>query len=123
MPRYIVTTDVLQRRQIAGRILKQLRQRAGLTQQQLATKVGLKYLSFVSQLETGESALPAERIPALAEHLAIDVRALGLLMAFGRRSEGYWRTLTGRPRPENLSLADLLDAHRRLMAERRKAYI
>ena len=47
-------------RQEAGRWLKAARERAGLTQADLAEKVGLRYYTFVSQVESGLGRVPIE---------------------------------------------------------------
>ena len=53
-------------RQQAGVWLKGLREDAGLTQMELARRLGFKYYAFVSQVETGFSRLPAEKVEAWA---------------------------------------------------------
>jgi transcriptional regulator with XRE-family HTH domain len=58
-------------RQQAGRWLKTARESAGLTQAELAEQVGLRYYTFVSQVESGLGRLPIETQGAWA-------RALGL---------------------------------------------
>lgn len=47
-------------RQEAGRWLKAARERAGLTQAELAEEVGLRYYTFVSQVESGLGRVPIE---------------------------------------------------------------
>jgi transcriptional regulator with XRE-family HTH domain len=47
-------------RQEAGRWLKAARERAGLTQADLAERVGLRYYTFVSQVESGLGRVPIE---------------------------------------------------------------
>jgi transcriptional regulator with XRE-family HTH domain len=47
-------------RQDAGRWLKQARERTGLTQAELAERVGLRYYTFVSQVESGQGRVPIE---------------------------------------------------------------
>jgi transcriptional regulator with XRE-family HTH domain len=47
-------------RQEAGRWLKAGREAAGLTQAELAEKVGLRYYTFVSQVESGLGRVPIE---------------------------------------------------------------
>lgn len=47
-------------RQEAGRWLKAARERAGLTQAELADQVGLRYYTFVSQVESGLGRVPIE---------------------------------------------------------------
>jgi len=54
-------------RQEAGRWLKAAREAAGLTQAELAEKCGLRYYTFVSQVESGLGRVPIETQGAWAE--------------------------------------------------------
>lgn len=56
----------------AGRWLKAAREAAGLTQAQLAEQVGLRYYTFVSQVEGGVGRLPIETQAAWAEAVGLD---------------------------------------------------
>jgi transcriptional regulator with XRE-family HTH domain len=71
-------------RRQAGAWLKQLRTRAGLSQLELAQQLGLKYYTFVSQVENGFGRVPTESMEAWA-------RALGVAPAeFARRLVAYY---------------------------------
>jgi transcriptional regulator with XRE-family HTH domain len=59
-------------RQQAGRWLKGAREAAGLTQAELAERVGLRYYTFVSQVESGLGRLPIETQRAWAEALSME---------------------------------------------------
>ena len=59
-------------RQEAGRWLKAGRETAGLTQAEVAEKVGLRYYTFVSQVESGLGRLPIETQAAWADALGLD---------------------------------------------------
>ncbi len=59
-------------RQQAGRWLKASREAAGLTQAELADRVGLRYYTFVSQVESGLGRLPIETQGAWAQALGED---------------------------------------------------
>lgn len=59
-------------RQQAGRWLKGAREAAGLTQAELAERVGLRYYTFVSQVESGLGRLPIETQGAWAMALGQD---------------------------------------------------
>src|SRR3546814_4751398 len=59
-------------RQQAGRWLKTAREAAGLTQAEVAEKVGLRYYTFVSQVESGLGRLPIETQGAWAAALGLD---------------------------------------------------
>lgn len=59
-------------RKLAGTWLKGLRARAGLTQMELAERLGFKYYSFVSQVENGFGRMPTEKIEAWAQTLGVE---------------------------------------------------
>lgn len=63
------TADVQDLRRDGGYWLKQQRERAGLSQRQLAERVGAEYYTFVSQLETGRGRIPPDRYRVWAEAL------------------------------------------------------
>ena len=69
-PAKAAQTKVL--RQQAGRWLKTKREAAGLTQAELAERVGLRYYTFVSQVESGLGRLPIETQGAWATALGLD---------------------------------------------------
>ena len=78
------TADAKQLRKDAGRWLQGMRKTAGLSQIQLAEKLGLKYYTFVSQVENGFGRVPSESMEAWA-------RALGLVPAeFARHLLSYY---------------------------------
>lgn len=58
-------------RQEAGRWLKAGREAAGLTQADLAARVGLRYYTFVSQVESGLGRVPIESQGAWAEAIGL----------------------------------------------------
>lgn len=62
-------------RREGGRWLKELRERAGLSQRQLAVKVGAEHYTFISQLETGRGRISPERYLDWAEALDVEPRA------------------------------------------------
>jgi transcriptional regulator with XRE-family HTH domain len=55
----------------AGLWLRELREKQGLSQRDLAAKVGAEYYTFISQLETGRGRIPPDRYLAWAEALGI----------------------------------------------------
>ena len=59
-------------RRRAGTWLKGLRAAAGLTQLELANRLGFKYYAFVSQVEIGFARLPTEKIEAWAKEVGVD---------------------------------------------------
>ena len=64
--------DVQDLRKEGGRWLKDLREAAGLSQRQLAAKVGADYYTFISQLETGRGRIPPDRYVDWAQALEVD---------------------------------------------------
>jgi transcriptional regulator with XRE-family HTH domain len=63
--------ETKERRRQAGAWLKELRARAGLSQIELAEKLGLKYYTFVSQVENGFGRVPTDSMERWAR--ALDV--------------------------------------------------
>jgi transcriptional regulator with XRE-family HTH domain len=61
--------EAKQLRKQAGAWLKGLRGKAGLSQIELAGKLGLKYYTFVSQVENGFGRVPTESMEAWAKAL------------------------------------------------------
>lgn len=64
--------EAKQQRKLAGGWLKELRAAAGLSQIQLAERLGLKYYTFVSQVENGFGRVPTESMETWALALGID---------------------------------------------------
>ncbi len=77
-PAKTAQTKILRRQ--AGRWLKQAREAAGLTQAELAERVGLRYYTFVSQVESGLGRLPIETQGAWAEALGLDPREFAQML-------------------------------------------
>ncbi|WP_406857260.1 helix-turn-helix transcriptional regulator [Alsobacter sp. KACC 23698] len=73
-PQRRLASDTLELRREAGRWLKEQRERAGLSQRQLAEAVGTEYYTFISQLETGRGRIPPDRYRAWANALNMDPR-------------------------------------------------
>lgn len=67
--------EVQDLRREGGRWLKEMREAAGLSQRQLAAKVGADYYTFISQLETGRGRLPPDRYVDWARALGIPEKA------------------------------------------------
>jgi len=65
-------SEVQDLRREGGRWLKERREAAGLSQRQLAAKVGADYYTFISQLETGRGRIPPDRYRDWA--LALEVQ-------------------------------------------------
>jgi transcriptional regulator with XRE-family HTH domain len=56
----------------AGQWLRELREKRGLSQRDLAAKVGAEYYTFISQLETGRGRIPPDRYLIWAKALEVD---------------------------------------------------
>ena len=67
--------DAQQRRKQAGAWLKERRSAAGFSQIELAAKLGLKYYTFISQVENGFGRLPIESMEAWARVLGVEPSA------------------------------------------------
>src|SRR5215469_13835332 len=61
-------------RREGGRWLKEQRERLGLSQRQLAERVGAEYYTFISQLETGRGRIPPDRYHDWARALEVPSR-------------------------------------------------
>lgn len=70
-PQKRTSTEVQQLRRDGGRWLKDLREKAGLSQRQLASAVGAEYYTFISQLETGRGRIPPDRYETWAVALGV----------------------------------------------------
>ena len=67
--------EARQLRKQAGDWLKQRRADAGLSQIDLAARLGLKYYTFISQVENGFSRVPTEIMAAWASELGLEPAA------------------------------------------------
>ena len=66
------TAEAKQLRKDAGRWLQSMRKSAGLSQIDLANLLGLKYYTFVSQVENGFGRVPSESMEAWARALGVN---------------------------------------------------
>ena len=67
-----IASESKEMRRRAGAWLKRLRSDAGLSQLELADRLGFKYYTFVSQVENGFGRVPTESMEAWAK--ALDVK-------------------------------------------------
>lgn len=58
-------------RQAAGQWLRRQREQAGLTQVEVAERIGVRYYTFISQIESGVGRVPIESQRAWADALGI----------------------------------------------------
>jgi transcriptional regulator with XRE-family HTH domain len=64
--------ETKQLRKEAGQWLKELRGRAGMSQIELADRLGFKYYTFISQVENGFGRVPTESMGAWAKALGAE---------------------------------------------------
>jgi len=86
--------EARQLRKQAGDWLKQRRADAGLSQIDLAARLGLKYYTFISQVENGFSRVPAEIMAAWAAELGLEPAAFAKHLLFYYEPE-FHRLLFG----------------------------
>ena len=75
-PQARVDEEVKALRREGGAWLKQLRENAGLSQRELAAKLGIEYYTFISQMEIGRVRVPPDQYRAMAAALGIDPAVL-----------------------------------------------
>jgi transcriptional regulator with XRE-family HTH domain len=73
-------SDVAELRKEAGLWLRERRETAGLSQRELAIKVGFEYYTFISQIESGRGRVPAERYEKYAKAFRMSPRDFALAM-------------------------------------------
>ena len=71
-------------RKLAGCWLRELRENRGLSQRELAQKVGAEYYTLISQLEHGYGRIPPNRYLAWADALAVEPQVFirGLMICY-----------------------------------------
>src|SRR3954451_5296882 len=73
-PQKLSSNGVLELRKEAGRWLKELREAQGLSQRNLADRVGAEYYTFISQIEAGRGRIPPDRYLDWAHALGVEPR-------------------------------------------------
>jgi transcriptional regulator with XRE-family HTH domain len=73
-PQSRLSDEVQELRRHGGRWLKEKRESVGLSQRELAARVGADYYTFISQLETGRGRIPPDRYLLWAQALRMDAR-------------------------------------------------
>jgi len=74
------SAEVIRLRQEGGAWLRALREKAGLSQRELAAAVGLDYYSFISQIESGKGRIPTAQMKNWAEALKVSPRDFAIRM-------------------------------------------
>jgi transcriptional regulator with XRE-family HTH domain len=67
-------------RREAGRLLKHLREKAGLSQRSFSAEIGSPLYTFVSQVETGRGRVPPDQIRVWANAYGIEARTFLLMI-------------------------------------------
>lgn len=95
--------DYKQLRKKGGLYLKKLRESAGLTQRELAVKLGLNYYTFISQIESGKGRVPPDQYEKWAAALGVNVSEFvrKLLVFYDPMT---FQALFGTPRNEDVSI-------------------
>src|SRR6516225_242423 len=73
-PQKLFDADVIELRRDVGQWLKRLREAKGLSQRDLAEKVGVECYTFISQVESGRGRIPPDRYRLWAKALAVPAR-------------------------------------------------
>lgn len=66
--------ELIQLRRCAGRRLRAMRENAGLSQRDLAARLGMTFYTYVSTIEHGRSTVSVQQYHAWAAALEVDVR-------------------------------------------------
>lgn len=82
----------------AGAWLKARREVVGLSQRELAERVGAVYYTFISQIEAGRGRIPSERYEAWARALDIEPRLFATKM-LGFYEPATYELIFGRDAP------------------------
>ncbi len=70
-----LSADAVQElRREGGRYIRELREAAGLSQRQLAARLGIEIYTFISQIETGRGRIPPDSYRLWAEALSVEPR-------------------------------------------------
>ncbi|MEO1598975.1 MAG: helix-turn-helix transcriptional regulator [Pseudomonadota bacterium] len=85
-----------------GRVLKKRREERGLTQADLADALGLRYYSFVSQVENGLGRIPQDLYAPWSKAIGMDPSEFGWLV-LAHLEPGLYPLITGKepPSPED----------------------
>jgi transcriptional regulator with XRE-family HTH domain len=70
-PQRLDNPAVQELRREGGRWLRELREKVGMSQRQLAAEVGAEYYTFISQLELGRGRIPPDRYTVWARALGV----------------------------------------------------
>jgi transcriptional regulator with XRE-family HTH domain len=93
-----VHADLVRLRKEAGHYLRRLREKADLTQHQLAHAVGIEYYTMISQIERGLARVPPDRLHVWAIAVGVEPREFAKRLL--RYYEPYsWQIIFGSHAP------------------------
>jgi transcriptional regulator with XRE-family HTH domain len=91
-------------RKEAGRWLRELREKRGLSQRELAHKVGAEVYTLISQLEKGRGRIPPDRYLVWAETLGVEPREFVRRLTYYYDPETYKIVFQEHARPRRLKV-------------------
>jgi transcriptional regulator with XRE-family HTH domain len=89
-------------RKEAGRWLRELREKCGLSQRELADKVGVEFHTLIAQLEHGRGRIPPDRYLVWAAALEIEPRELIRRLTYYYDPDTYKIVFQDHARPKRL---------------------
>jgi transcriptional regulator with XRE-family HTH domain len=95
-------------RKEAGRWLRQLREELGLSQRELADKVGAEIYTLIAQLEHGRGRIPPDRYLVWADALEIERREFVRRLTYFYDPEIYRIVFQEHARPKRLKACYLV---------------
>ena len=95
-------------RKEAGHWLRQLREKRGLSQRELADKVGAEVYTLIAQLEHGRGRIPPDRYLVWADALEIERREFVRRLTYYYDPETYKIVFQDHARPKRLKASLLV---------------
>jgi transcriptional regulator with XRE-family HTH domain len=107
--------DIAELRKAAGLWLRGKRETAGLSQRELAIKVGFEYYTFISQIESGRGRVPAERYEKYAKAFQMSARDFAMTMLRFNDPHTYRMIFEGTDQTNSVSEVNRLEERLRLI--------
>ena len=79
-PQKLSSPETQELRRDAGKLLKHLREKAGLSQRSFSAEIGSPVYTFVSQIETGRGRVPPDQIRVWAKAYGLEAREFLLMI-------------------------------------------
>ena len=105
---------IAEQRKKAGLWLKSKRISAGLSQRQLAEKIGFDYYTFISQIESGRGKLPTDRYEKYAQGLGVSPKEFATTMLRFNDPQLFKMIFDGQPADDQRESSNLSDLEQRL---------